>query len=270
MASFAANTATLLATGVIMALVNSRYNILRSFSVTFIGLFLLMNAATPTVTARFTGGSLMALTAMTGMWLMYSVYNSPKRGSRHIFLVFMLLSAGALTQYGFLVYIPVFLAGIGQMRAMKARTLTAAALGIITPVWLWWAMWPDGFPAFRIPELDNPFGTLTTIDRIHFFATIGVTLFTGLILGSINLMKIYSYNAKARALNGLLTVIGVITGLAALADWSNMPFYVPLLNMCVAFQTGHFFHISMKYRWGYLTILSLTAIYAGLWVWSMI
>lgn len=270
LASFAANAATLLATAAAMMWINSRYNILRSFSVTFIGLFLLMTAATPTVAVRFTGGSLMALTAMAAMLLMYSVYNNPRRGTRRIFLVFTLLTAGALTQYGFLVYVPVFLMGIGQMRAVKFRTLTAAVLGIVTPLWLWWAFWPDGFPTLHVPELDNPFATLTRADRIRFFATIGTTLFTGLILGAVNLMKIYSYNAKARALNGLLTVIGVITGLAALADWSNMPFYVPLLNVCVAFQAGHFFHISMKHRRGYLTILILCVIYTALWVWSMI
>ena len=270
LSSFVTNICVLIATAATMAWINNQYNILRSFSVTFIGLFLLMNAATPAVSTRFAGGTLLALIVMVAMLMMYSVYNSPRRGAKRIFLVFLLLAAGALTQYGFMVYIPVFIMGIGQMRAVKFRTLTAAALGIVTPLWLWWALWPDGFPTPQVPELDNPFATLELSDRIHFFATIGVTLFTGLILGAFNLMKIYSYNAKSRALNGLVTVIGVITCVSALVYWTNMPFYVPLLNVCVAFQAGHFFHISIKYRWGYLTMLLLCVIYTGLWIWCMI
>ena len=262
------NALVLLSCGATMIWINGWFSILRSFSVTFVGLFLVMTAATPGVATVFQGGSLLAMTMMLAMLLMYSVYNTPKRGSRRIFLAFFLIAGGALMQYGFAVYIPVFLIGIGQMRALKFRTLAAAALGVITPLWLWWAFAP-GLPSLHIPQLDNPFAPLTLMERIRFFATVGLTLFAGLIMGSYNLLKIYSYNAKARALNGLLTVMSVTTGIAALADWSNMPFYVPLLNVCVAFQAGHFFHITINHRTGYVTMLTLIALYAALWVWSI-
>lgn len=268
--SLAVNVTLLGACAALMAVVNSSYNIVRSFSLTFVGLFLLMTAASPSAAARFTGGTLLAAAALLGMLLMYSVYNRPKHSSRRVFLVFLMFSALGLTQYGALVYIPVFFMGIGQMRVLNMRTSLAALLGTVTPLWLWWAFWPGEFPLLHAPQLDNPFATLSLNERLHFFAAVAVTLFTGLIMGSFNLVRIFSYNAKARALNGLLTVTGVITGLAALVDWSNMTFYIPLLNVCVAFQAGHFFHICMRNRWGYASVLVLVAVYSGLWVWSLL
>ncbi|MBD5317516.1 MAG: hypothetical protein HDS11_07605 [Bacteroides sp.] len=264
------NILLILAISTAMIWINGRYNILRSFSVTFVGLFLLMMAALPDVTLGFQGGTLLALAVLTGISLFYSSYNTPNRGSKRFFLTFAILAAGGLFQYGFAVFIPVFIIGLSQMHALRLRTLLAALLGIITPLWLWWGITPGEFPMPRIPQLDNPFEALGLYERIRFISTVGVTLFAGLILGSYNLVKIYSYNARGRALNGLLTLVSVITGVACVVDWTNVAFYVTLLNVCVAFQAGHFFHINIKSRTGYVTMLVLAVIYTSLGIWSLI
>ncbi len=267
-ASFGINALILLISCGTMIFINGRYNILRGFSVSFAGLFLLMTAATPGIATVFQGGSLLALAALLGTLLFFTIYNAPKRGSKRVFLTFFLITAGALTQYGFLILLPVFLIGMGQMRVLRFRDLVAAGIGVIAPLWLWWAFSP-GFPSLHAPEFDNPFAPLTLIERIRFLATVGVTLLTGFLLGGYNMVKVYSYNAKARALNGLLAVTGVATGIAAIANWSNMAFYVTLLNVCVAFQAGHFLNLNINNRTGYISTLVLVVLYGGLWLWNL-
>lgn len=252
----------------LMIWLNARYSIVRNLSNTFAGLFMLMTAASPAVALEFQGSTLLAIVVTTAIALFYSAYNVPNRGSKRIFLSFALLSAGALCQYGFAVFIPVFIIGIGQMRALKLRTLLSMTLGCITPLWLWWCFSP-GFPSLSLPELTNPFEALPRADAIRFFVTVGLTLLVGLIIGGYNMIKIYSYNAKARALNGLLSLVGIATGAAMLIDWTNAPFYVALLNSCVAFQVGHFFNINSTLRVGYIVLLALIAFYAGVWIWGV-
>lgn len=265
--SFFFNILTIVGCGVMMAWLNASYNILRSFSVTFIGIFLLMTAATPIETSLFQGASLLAFGVLVAMALMLSVYGRPLMSQR-VFLAFAIISAGSLFQYAFLIFIPVMFVGLAQMRVMRPRAVVAALLGVITPWWLRLAFSPvEAWPCIHMPQFENVFPTWPFELTARLWITLAITLSLGLVLGILNLIKIITYNAKARAVNGLLTTVSIAAGIMALVDFTNMPVYIILINACTAFQIGHFFTINIARR-AYIAVLAVIATYIGLFVWT--
>lgn len=265
--SFVVNLLTILGCAVMMAWLNASFNILRSFSVTFVGIFLLMTAATPLETSLFQGASLLAFGVLTAMSLMLSVYGKASM-SRRVFLAFTIISAGTLVQYAFVIFLPVMFLGLVQMRVMRPRTFIAALLGVITPWWLILAFSPaSAWPCIHLPQFENIFPTWPIERTARLWITLAITLSLSLVLGILNLLKIITYNAKARAVNGLLTTVTIAAGIMSLIDFTNMPAYIILIDACAAFQIGHFFTINIARR-AYIAVLAIIATYIALFVWT--
>ncbi len=256
------------ATGAGMIMINRQFNLLRTTSLFFAGLFMVMCGATPGV---FTGGltpALLAATVTCSIWIMFTLYNE-RRSDRRIFLAFTLLSAGAILDWAFLFYIPVFIAGIGQMRIFRFKKILAAIIGIITPWWI--ALGLGLVPVPRIPHIffTPPAMLAETPGGWPFLSAVALTLAIGFFTGSINLLRILGFNARSRAINGLLSITGIATGVFAIVNFTHIATYVILLNVTVAFQVGHFFRATVNRR-GYIFVLALLVAYTGLYIWSIL
>lgn len=261
----------LLLTGVIMwgmAVVNSTFNLLRTSSPLFIGVFAVMEAASPIISIRLCSGLMVALVVLTAMGLMYSVYQQPVIGTKRVFLTFLLLSVGSMGQYAFVGYIPVFVAACVQMRCFTFRVLLSALIGLLVPWWIGW-----GFGWIKAADILFPaglsvFSQLDTIDAAQLTAVLVITVISGFALTLSNMVKIYSYNSRSRSFNGLLLIVTIATLLLTMVDFGNIAAYLPLLNCCVAYQAALFFRINIENR-GYIAIAALLGIYAILYVWSL-
>lgn len=256
-----------LATAVAMIIINRQFNLLRTTSLFFAGFFMVACGSTPGIFTSYVP-ALLALVVVTAMWIMFTLYNR-RRSDRRIFLVFTLLSAGALIDWSFLFYIPVFFAGIGQMRIFRFKKILAAIIGIITPWWI--ALGLGLMPVPHIPHIyfTPPTQLADTPGGWPFIAAVALTLLTGFFTGSINLLRILGFNSRARAVNGLVTITGITTGLLAIVNFTHLATYVVILNACVALQVGHFFRATATRR-GYIFVLSLLAAYAGLYIWGIL
>lgn len=263
---------SLLLTGAIMGamvLINSTYNMLRTSSQLYLAVFAVMQAASPLISIRLCSGSLVALVILSAIGLMYSVYQQPRTGTRRIFLVFLLLSAGAMAQYAFLAYIPVFIAGCAQMRAFKFRSLLAAIVGLVTPWWIALGLGLIHFSQITLPTGLSIYSDLGSADTLQLAAVIIATVLSGIIITFMNMVKTYAYNAKARSFAGLLVTVTLATVILTVIDFANVTAYLTLLNCCVAYQTTLFFRINAENR-GYIAVLSLFAVYIILYIWSII
>ena len=263
------NILLLLLTAGGMIYVNRRFNVLRTLSVYFGGLFLIMAAATPVATVCFSGALLLPPAILTSMSLLLLSFNRPQE-TRHVLMAFFVLGTGALCEYGFLFYVPVFMIGLVQMRIFNLRTLLAAFLGVLAPLWI---AWGTGLVSLgQLSEIDFSFPRVESISRLPggypFVAALAFTVFLGIALGLTNFIKIYAYNARARAINGLLSIVSVSTGVLAVVNYTNSLFYILLLDCCVAFQMGHFFRLYLHRR-AYLLALALMVVYGALFFWSM-
>lgn len=263
-----ANILAVLATGAVMILINRHFNLLRTTSVFFAAYFMLTMACVPAVMGQFTASSILGLLIMGSVWLMFSVYNTGP-SNRRIFLAFFLLGLGQLVEYTFVLYIPVFIAGLGQMRIFRFKKILAAILGNITPAWIVWGL--DLVPKPEIPQLifTPPAMLLSASENWPLLAAVALALIAGFFLGSFNLLKIIGFNAQARAFNGFISLLSIATGIFAIVNFTNIAFYVTLLNACVAFQVGHFFRLTVMRR-GYIIVTSLSVAYLAIYTWAML
>ena len=252
-----------------MALINSAFNLLRTSSHLFLGVFAFMEAASPIVTTRLSSGSVVALVVLGAMGLMYSVYQQPVSGTKRIFLAFTLLSAGSMGQYAFVGYWPVFLAGCAQMRCFSFRTLLAALTGLVVPWWIGWGFGWITLDSITFPSGLSVFSQLDSIDAAQLTAVLILTVIAGFVLTLTNMVKIYSYNARSRSFTGLLVTVTIATLILTMIDFANITAYLPLLNCCVAFQAALFFRINAENR-GYIAVCILLGVFFLLFAWSLL
>lgn len=240
------------------------FNVLRSMTWLHVGLFCLMNAATPDLAIQFYTGNMMLPVLQICLLLLLSSYRQAN-ASRHMFLIFLLLSFGTATQYCFLAYTIVFLVGCAQMQVFDGRTLTASLLGLITP---WWILFGFGVitPAqVHIPNFTSIFADFNFDDTILLGITVG---FTGLLIVMalvLNVFRTIAYNAQARAVNGVFAIMSLITLIACCIDFRNMIVYIPTLNFCASLQVAHYFAVHRADR-SFIGIIVIIAIYTAIYL----
>ena len=264
--SWGVNFAVLSATAWAMIAINRQFNILRTLSVFFAAYFLFITCSTPFMSCFAGTSSVLAACMIFCMWILFTLYNEP-HSNRRIFLIFAILSVGTLYDWKFLFFIPLFVIGLAQMRILRTKKIIAALIGIFTPPWIVF-----GLDLIPIPQLPHIFFTPPTIllqspEALPFLCTVLLTMAIGFLLGSINLLRILGFNARARAYNGFLALLGIYTGILAIINFTALPDYMTLLNACVAFQVGHFFRATASRR-GYILIVLLFAAYTSLYLWA--
>lgn len=244
--------------------INRSFNLLRTSSPVFLPIFAIMECATPSLSGALTSALLLSLIILAVTATFFTVYQHG-RLTRRIFLAFFVLSAMSLGNYIYAIYIIAFLPAFGQMRVTSGRMYMAALMGIITPWWLDWGFGLMPASAPHIPDISTLFDAETP-ERSHqiiTIVTVGLTVILCFVLCVINMVKIYAYNAKSRSLNGLMTMISLITALATLLNITNSLLYLSLLNCLTAFQTGLFLRGNHN-RIGYIMLLSLIVVYLSL------
>lgn len=253
----------------LMTFINNTFNLLRSTSILYLGVFCILEAASPIISTQPCSGMFVAIVVLLSMALLYSVYQEPKRCTKRVFLTFFLLSLGSMAQYAFVAYLPVFLAGCAQMRCFNFRSFLAALIGVITP---WWILWGFGLidaSSVSLPTYTSIFKQLDVSGLAQLAVVIAVTVIAGFTFTLINVVKIYSYNARSRSFTGLLVTVTIATLLIAMVDFANITAYLMTLNCCVAFQIALWFRINAENR-GYIAVVSTIAVYFILYIWSLV
>lgn len=245
--------------------INRVFNLLRTPTILFIGLFVILQFATPTTPEAFISGIFLNLVILGVLATFYASYMK-RTATRRIFLAFCCIAAASLFDYSFAFFIPPFALGLSQMRCADSRMLIAMALGIITPWWICWGVgchggqftpWPSGVSIFtQLP---------TTTGNILFIITIAVTVITSLALCASNMLKIYNYNARSRALSGLMMMLTLWTSILILVNVSNAPAYLSLLNCLLAYQLALFFHTGIKHR-AYILIIATIVVFTAIYL----
>ncbi|MDE6085025.1 MAG: hypothetical protein K2G40_01300, partial [Muribaculaceae bacterium] len=224
-----------------LRLINKEFNILRADTALPSALVLALFSALPPVSTSFYPGLLLAA-VITGISLiLFTTFGRPRSGRRRVFLMFTILSGLGTLSTCFLYYIPLLLIGCIQMRTFSLKTLLAAILGVLTPPWILIGSGLLSLESFRLPsfeipalEADNPF-SLTLL------AVTAITIITGLMFLGANMIKVYAYNSKGRAMNGFYSILLLGSVLLTIIDFNNLILYVPLIMTMTAYQASHFF-----------------------------
>ena len=258
--SLAANGVTV----VIMLLFNKVFNVFRSMTSLFIAFYAVMQLATPDLLTQFYTGTMLSVVAPLCMLLLFSCYRQPE-ATRRIFLISFLLSAFTSTQYCYAFYFPAFLLGCGQMAVFNRRTMCAALMGALTP----WILF-IGFGVIDPSGLHSPgmsfiFSEIDVEGAMLFALSLVVTTVLLLLSYTLNVIRTIAYNARARAVNGVFTVVSLVTLLAMCVDYRNIISYVPMLNFCAAIELTHYFSTHRANK-SCVVILSILAVYLLIYI----
>lgn len=245
-----------------MEMLNRIFNLLRTTTILFLGLFAVMEFATPMLVGSVISGLLLNVIVLGVLATYYTCYQSPRQTKR-VFLSMCIMSALSLCDYVYAIYIALFVLGFNQMRCNNPRMWLATFMGLVTPWWLAWGFslspggfhWPDGVSIFG--EMDKEHLIMTIV-------TVGITIVGQFLLCASNMLKVYSYNARSRSMSGLLMMLSLATALAALFDFGNALAYLTLLNCFTAFQMAQCVHIN-SHRRGYLLVVVTILIYAAIY-----
>lgn len=274
MASAALSLAVNFIVALLTVYITRGFNLLRSLTSLVATMYLMMQIATPAVLGRFTAATMLPLVALLATVLLFSVYSDAQPRARlRVMLVFVLFGAGMLVCPQCIYYIPVMMIGCVQMRQAGLRTFIAILLGLAAPLWIL-----GGFGLVDLRSLTNPFTLIFTplwsnaaqaagLPAIM-IVTAACTMFLGVVFTVANLLKILSYNARTRALNGFFTLMMIFTVVFALIDFAHLDIYIPMLNMTVAYQIGHFFTYRRQRR-TYIPLLLIMAGYFILYLWAV-
>lgn len=258
-----------LLSAVAMIVISRIYNLHHTLSLVCGAFFLWMLAACPMSAGHFNGGLLLVAVMLAAWNLLFSTFDTPAATPR-VFLAFFLVAAGALTQYGFIPYLPILLVGCGQLRIFNFRTLMVAMTAIITPVWITWGLGLIDFTAVSKPTFDSIFTEFAPRRLVWYLSLTGFTLALLVTLVMANVIRIYSYNLATRARNSLVIATSIATAVLTVVDFTNMPFYFPLLCCCTAFQLGHYTHFHSGHRVCNFMLLGVMLVYMGFYIWRML
>lgn len=263
----AITTAGIFVASGIMMLTNRTFSILRTSSKLHAGLFAFMTCATPGAAGLQLSGIIMCVCVLLCLMTMYTTYYRAAP-NRRIFLVFAILTTGSLYHYSFAAFIPVALINCAQVRRLTVRSFFAAIIGIVTPLWILWGFSvadPSGFVA---PDVSLPTASIIRLYSPAQLLAIGGTLAAALLTTTFNMIKVYGYNARIRAFNGVLAAITLWAAVITIVDLGHAMTYMPLLCALTAMQTTLHFRIAAQRR-SYISIILITLLFVCVLVWNL-
>lgn len=253
---------------VLVNYLNKNFNIIRHITWLFAGLFILMQGAYPSVMGQLYDGTLMCAMLLLAIVPLFTAFQDAK-ATRRVFLSFCIVSFGSLFDIAFVGYMAVLLVGCLQMQCLKLKSFLALVLGILTPYWMVVGFGFVALSDIRIPEFVGIFSSVPKGEVLLRLVYAGLTMFLGAVAGILNLIKVYSYNARTRAYNGFFLVLFFMSCILALADYRRFAVYLPIINLSSAFQIGHFFVINGQKR-AYIPLTLIIAAYIAIYWWSIL
>lgn len=262
------NYLLLTAIAMLMVLINRQFNLVKSTSWYFVSIFFIMMLCFAGVAVTCYGMSnALALVLFIDIMILFSTYGAPK-ATRTVFLIFCLLAAASLWIAQALFFLPLFIAGMWQMRVMTPRGIIAMILGLITPFWIVWGF--ELAPPFELHfDIGSDWNVGVIADNLPFFITLALLCLQCLIFLVGVAMRAINYNAARRACNGFMMLATLMTLILLYVDFSNITLYITTFNMLVAFQTSHYLFSRGNEIPGGATA-ALTVVLIGLVVLNMI
>ncbi len=228
-------------------------------------MFLILAASNPWTDAYLTASTLLCAANLIVLGVAFSCYRSPN-ATQEMFIIGTIYSLGSMCQYAFLPFLLPVIIGAIIMKAFRVKEALAMLMGIVAPYWVGIGFGLLPLDSFRLPELSNLFGGFVeTPDLIVILSSIGVAMFLGLLLGFNNSMKLYAGNSRVNALNMMISLMGVVSKVCFIVDFSNMMAYLATLYVAVAVQIANLCALwNFKREW--VICLVPAVIYVGFFI----
>lgn len=237
--SWIINTALTATIAVGAALLNRHYNFIRSTQPVLPALFVVLAASNPWATSYLSSSTIVCAVNLLAISIMFSCFRLCN-ATQQLFVVATLISVGSMFQYAFIPYILAYVASAIQMKAFRIKEFLAMGMGLIAPYWVGIGLGLVRLDSFSMPEITNLFnGFAHASDIFTLLLSAVVAIFLGLILGLNNSIKLYAGNSRVNSMNLTISLVGVVSIICIIIDFSNMMAYLTTLYLTVAVQVAN-------------------------------
>lgn len=244
---------------------NRNYNFIRSTEPVLPAMFMVLVASCPWITRYLSSSTLLCAINLISLSVIFSAYNS-RNATQQLFTIGTLLSVGSMFQYAFIPMVPIYLVAAIMMKVLRIKEFLAYGMGLIAPYWVGVGLGLIGLDQFRLPEITGMFTDMNFSPTLFVLVvSIGLAVFCGLLLGLNNSIKLYAGNSRVNAMNGCISLLGVMCVVCMLIDFTNMMAYLATLYFAVAVQVANLCALwNIRREWLVVFIPSL--IYIGFFV----
>lgn len=220
-------------------MLNRHYNFIRSTQPVLPALFVVLAASNPWATSYLSSSTIVCAVNLLAISIMFSCFRLCN-ATQQLFVVATLISVGSMFQYAFIPYILAYVASAIQMKAFRIKEFLAMGMGLIAPYWVGIGLGLVRLDSFSMPEITNLFnGFAHASDIFTLLLSAVVAIFLGLILGLNNSIKLYAGNSRVNSMNLTISLVGVVSIICIIIDFSNMMAYLTTLYLTVAVQVAN-------------------------------
>ena len=244
---------------------NRTYNFIRSTQPVLPAMFLVLAGSNPWLNYYLSSSTLICVVNLLALSMLFGSYAS-RNATQPMFVIGTLFSIGSMFQYAFLPMIVAYVLGAIMMKAFRFKEFLALGMGLVAPCWIGIGMGLLNLEWFTFPEITNLFSDFAKASDIFVMAlSVGVAAFFGAILALNNSIKLYAGNSRVNACNMTITMLGIVSVICIIVDFSNMLAYLGTLYFSVAVQVANLCAL-WKLRREWLAVAIPSLIYVGFFV----
>lgn len=237
--SWGANTLLLALIAIGAFLLNRHYNFIRSTQPVVPAVFLVMTASNPWICDHLSTSALVCAVNVINLAILFGCYRQ-RNTTQQMFIIATMVSVGSMTEYAFIPFLIPYIVGAIVMKAFRIKEFLAMGMGLIAPYWVGVGFGLIDLNWFRLPEFTDLFnGSADAPELFVLLMSLAVAALIGLLLGLNNSIKLYAGNSRVNALNLSISLVGVVSILCIIIDFSNMTAYIATLYFTVAVQIAN-------------------------------
>lgn len=266
--SWIINLVLILGFGLTIHFVNKTHSVVQSTDTVIPAATLVMVMSNLWIDTLLNTSTILMWMNLFAIIMMYSAYKE-RNATQQVFVVATILSLGSMMQYAFLFFIPAYMIIGIMLKCFRIKEFIAFILGLAAPYWVAIGLGLVSLDDFTMPQLTNLFGGSVRADDIFFqLLNIGFTAFLAIILTLNNAVKLYAGNTRRRLFNNALAVLGIVSLIAMIVDFNNLPAYLGTFYFTVAVQLASFFALRPIHK-AHIWLLSLAAVYVAFFCLAM-
>ena len=242
-------------------LLNKRFDFITGTDMVLPTVFFLLLASNPAVGATFGSPLLLALAGMAMLALAMDCYRS-SNGTQQIFVAATIASVGIMVDTAFIIPALWCPPAWAAMKCFRFKELMAYGLGLVAP---WWCGIGTGLIPLESLDVAPLSRWLTmSMPSPEEAVQIGTTCwwaFLAVIIGLNTAVKLYAGNSKVRALNSVITLLGLASLAGMVFDIESMTAFLGMFYFTVSVQVAQIFalwNVPRARTWLWIIMLVIT------------
>ena len=230
------NTLIIFLSAAIIHTANKKFNFISDAEPVVALALMLLLACNCITTSSLNTSTLLLLCNVLCLFILFTTYEA-RNATREFFVIGTLPAIGAMTQYAFLVMIPVYIGGGLLMKSFRVRELIAFVFGLLAPYWIALGLGMVSPFEFRLPDHLTIFNRAEVESDIFYtLLAAGIMAFMGVILALYNGVRLFSRNSRLRCMHMTINLMGCVALLAVIFDFNNFVAYFATIALWLAVE----------------------------------